>query len=349
MKGGASSIPKPSKTLLENYMQTLYENSIAFIIAFQNAGEWLVVPMKFFSELGTEDFFFAVLPLIYWSVDASLGLRVGFILVTSDMLNYTAKILFTSPRPYWLSSHVKGLWPETTFGLPSGHAQSAMSIWGMIAVHVRKPWVRITAGLLIFFIGLSRIHLGAHFPHDVLAGWILGAVLLFLFSKYWEPVRAWFIKRTMGMQVWYAFLISVVFILIGFSAVAVKRDFQIPGQWVSNAQLTGSDIPNPLNANALFTSAGSLFGLALGAILINRSGGYQTSGPFWHRAVRYPVGLVGVLILWMGLGVLFPRGDEFIFYMLRYIRYVLVAFWVIAGAPWVFMRLKLAKQPAGSI
>jgi membrane-associated phospholipid phosphatase len=330
-------------------MDTLFESGIGLILAIQNLGDWLLIPMKFFSQLGTEEFFLAILPLIYWSVNASLGLRVGFILMTSDILNFTAKVLFAGPRPYWLSSHVKGLWPETTFGAPSGHAQSAMSIWGTIALSTRKTWVRITTTVLILLIGLSRIFLGAHFPHDVLAGWLLGAVLLFLFTRYWEPASAWFAKRTTGQQVWYAFLASVVFILIGSSALALKRDFQIPEQWASNALLTGTEAIDPVNANGIFTSAGSLFGLALGAAVVHRQGGYRASGPLWQQAVRYVIGLAGVLILWMGLGMLFPRGDGLLFYLLRYFRYTLVAFWVIAGAPWVFVRLNLAKRSNSSI
>jgi membrane-associated phospholipid phosphatase len=348
MKKGASSIPNQVKTPLEDRMQTLFESGLAMIIAIQNMGDWLTGPMKFFSYLGTEDFFFAVLPLIYWCINASLGLRVGLILVTSDLLNYIAKLLLAGPRPYWVSSDVKGLWPETGFGIPSGHAQTAMSIWGIMAVTLKKPWVWVTTGLLIFFIGVSRVHLGAHFPHDVFAGWVMGGLLLFGFSRFWQPVVGWFTKKTMGQQVWYAFLVSVVFILAGLSAVVLRRDFQIPQQWISNALLTGT-APDPIDANGIFTTAGSLFGLAAGAAWIRQYGGYQASGPMWQRVVRYLIGLAGVLVLWMGLGAVFPRGDELLFYILRYFRYTLVALWVIAGAPWVFIRFNLAKQPQSSI
>ena len=46
-------------------------------------------------------------------------------------------------------------------------------------------------------------------------------------------------------------------------------------------------------------------------------GGYQATGPVWMRALRYAIGLVGILILWMGLGEVFPRGDGMLVYSLR--------------------------------
>jgi uncharacterized membrane protein len=63
--------------------------------------------------------------------------------------------------------------------------------------------------------------------------------------------------------------------------------------------------------------------------------------PLGKRAIRYVIGLIGVLILYLGLGMIFPRGDGLIFYLLRYIRYALIGLWVAGGAPWVFVRFKL--------
>lgn len=68
-------------------MQTLIDFGVSLVIALQRMGEGLTVPlMDFFSQLGTEDFFFLVLPLIYWSLDLALGIRVGFILVFKQFL-----------------------------------------------------------------------------------------------------------------------------------------------------------------------------------------------------------------------------------------------------------------------
>jgi hypothetical protein len=88
-----------------------------------------------------------------------------------------------------------------------------------------------------------------------------------------------------------------------------------------------------------------LFGLAAGAVWIASQGGYQASGPIEKRALRYVIGLIGILIFWFGLGQLFPRDESLISYFLRYLRYSLVGFWIIAGAPWLFFRFKLAERP----
>lgn len=329
-------------------MQTLIEIGVAFIIALQGLGDWLIAPMRFFSYLGTQEFFLLVLPLIYWSVDSALGLRVGFILMTSEMLNYVGKLAFAGPRPYWVSSHVRGLWPEATFGIPSGHAQHAVSVWGVIAAYFKKTWVWVAAILLIFFIGFSRLYLGAHFPHDVIVGWLFGTLVLWAFMRFWNPVQNWVIKKTLKQQILISFIVSLMFIFIGFGMVTLRSDYQVSKEWVNNALLPkDAEMPAPVDANSPFTSAGVLFGMAAGAAWIESLGGYNAAGSLQKRALRYAVGLIGILILYVGLGEIFPRGDGFIFYLLRYIRYTLVGAWVSGGAPWVFMRFNLADRGVG--
>ena len=328
-------------------MQTFVESGIAFIIALQGVGDWLIAPMRFFSYLGNEEFFLLVLPLIYWSVDSALGLRVAFILVTSNLFNNIGKLLFVGPRPYWVSSHVRALWSETSFGIPSGHAQNAVSVWGMFAAYYKRAWIWVVVITVIFLIGFSRIFLGAHFPHDVVFGWLLGIVVLWAFMRFWEPIGAWVSKKTLRQQVFIAFIVSLVFIVMGFGASTLRSSYQIPEAWISNALLAGTELPAPVDPNSTFTSAGTFFGVAVGAAWIMSLGGYQASGPVKMRVVRYVIGLIGVLILWMGLGEVFPRGDGLIFYTLRFIRYALVGWWVAGGAPWFFVRFKLAERNTG--
>ena len=328
-------------------MQALIDFGIALIIALQGMGDWLILPMRFFSFLGTEEFYFLVLPLIYWCIDSALGLRVGLILVTSNLFNYVGKLLFAGPRPYWVSSHVRGLWTETSFGVPSGHAQHAVTVWGVIAAYKKQKWIWAAAIFTMFFIGFSRMYLGAHFPHDVVLGWLIGALILWAFTSLWEPVGAWITGKAFPQQVLIIFLASLAFVAIGLGAATFRSGFQVPEMWTVNALLAGPVAPAPVDPNGIFTSAGTFFGLAAGAAWTMSLGGYQASGPIEKRALRYVLGLVGVVFFWMGLGAIFPRGDGFLFYSLRFIRYALVGWWVAGGAPWLFVRLKLAGRDAG--
>jgi hypothetical protein len=309
--------------------------------------------MKFFSFLGSEDFFLLVLPLVYWCVDSSLGARVGIVLITSSYLNGIFKLLFAGPRPYWVSERVLALAEDASFGVPSGHAQNAVGIWGTVASRIRTRWAWGVAIALMFFIGFSRWYLGVHFPHDVIAGWLIGILLLWLFTKYWNPVAAWLNRKRMGSQILIGFTVSLLFIAVGSLSVGRLGDYDFPDAWEANAlrpvdvtelASPADGVPDPASMEGSITSAGVLFGLAAGAAWINARGGYQADGPIEKRALRFVVGVIGVLVLWMGLGELFPDNSDLVSYVLRYVRYMLVGMWLFAGAPWLFFRFKLAKS-----
>jgi len=324
-------------------MDFLVPNGINWIVAVQSLGSWLDAPMIFFSFLGTENFFLLALPLIYWCVDAGLGIRVGFILLTSVYVNGIFKLWFAGPRPYWVSDKVIPFSAESTFGVPSGHAQNAVGVWGIIAAGVRKPWAWVVAVALMFFIGFSRWYLGVHFPHDVIVGWLLGGILLWAFMQFWNPVEAWLKQRTLGNQILIALLVSVIFIALGAVSVGRLDGYTFPEEWKDNALRTG-ELPAPVSMENFITTAGTFFGLAAGVAWIAARGGYQASGPVGQRALRFVIGFIGVLLLWRGLALFLPDNADFISYLMRYIRYSLVGFWMTAGAPWLFFRFKLAES-----
>ena len=326
-------------------MDFLIQNGVNLIVAIQSLGGWLEAPMKLFSFLGTQDFFFLVLPLIYWSIDARLGLRVAFTLIFSVTLNYYVKLWFAGPRPYWVSADVKALSSESTFGIPSGHAQNAVGVWGIIAAGNGKRSVWIIAMTLAFFIGVSRLYLGMHFVHDVAAGWLIGAVLLWALLRYWDSASAWMKTKTMSQQIALAFAVSLIMLALGYASVGRLDGYVFPEAYRDNALRSSDVLPDPVSIEDIFTSAGTFFGLAFGAAWIMSKGGYQAQGPAGKRVLRFFVGLVGVLILWRGLGAVLPRGEELIPLLLRYVRYMLVGFWISAGAPWLFFRIKLADAP----
>jgi len=319
---------------------------ITFITAVQSLGAWLEAPMKFFSFLGSEDFFLLFLPLVYWAVDTSLGIQIGFILLAGTGLNQYFKMALHGPRPYWLDTAVRGLASETSFGVPSGHAQIATGLWGMLAYYYRKPWVWVSAIFLIFFIGFSRMYLGVHFLHDVLFGWILGALTLWSFTQYWDAVKERVTCMGMWKQIGLAFAVTLVMVLIGVLINALSQGFVIPAEWIANATRDGNELLEPFHDSmqGILTAAGTLFGLCIGLAWITPRGGFTADGPVWKRAVRFIIGLIGVIIFYAGLKAVFPEGDGLVPYTFRYIRYTLVGFWVSGLGPWVFAKLNLTER-----
>jgi hypothetical protein len=186
-----------------------------------------------------------------------------------------------------------------------------------------------------------------HFLHDVLTGWLLGGLTLWAFVAYWDRVAAWLKSQTFTRQVTVAFIVSMVFITLSALTVAAKSGYVIPGEWMVNAARVGDELPDPVSLSGAITPAGTLFGLAIGLAWMTGRGGFQAGGSVTQRALRYMVGAIGVLIFWYGLGLVFPRGEFLLSYLLRYFRYVLIGFWVSGGAPWLFYKLNLAEEPKG--
>lgn len=104
-----------------------------------------------------------------------VGSVLSGLLVSSILKN-----LFQRPRPHLVpvAAHV------FTASFPSGHsmlsAVTYLTLGALLArAHDRKllkAWFLLSAGLLTFLVGLSRVYLGVHWPTDVLAGWTAGAV-----------------------------------------------------------------------------------------------------------------------------------------------------------------------------
>jgi hypothetical protein len=207
----------------------------------------------------------------------------------------------------------------------------------------RTAW--IPAMMLAFLIGFSRIYLGVHFVHDVMVGWIIGAGLLWVMLRFWNSASAWLVSRTIGQQISLAFIVSLLIIALGFFSVSRQDEYVLPEAYVALALRSSDELPAPVSFEAIFTSAGTFFGLAAGLAWIMSKGGYQADGTGMKRMLRFFVGLVGVLLLWRGLGAVLPDGESLTPLLLRFLRYTLVGFWISAGAPWLFFRFKLADAP----
>lgn len=322
-------------------MDGILNGGIPIILWFQSLGDWLIAPMEFFSFLGTEEFYLLILPIVYWGFDAGLGLRLGVMLTLTSGINTIFKFAFHLPRPYWVSTEVRALAAETSFGVPSGHAQNALTLWGVWGSYARKVWVWIVVVFVVLGISLSRLYLAVHFPLDTLMGWLIGIILLVSFNRLWEPVSAWAKKQSLGKQIGVAFLVSVGMLLVGAGVKMMLGGWSMPVAWEQNAARAGGELPDPLSLSGMVTSSATLFGLLAGLAWITVRGGYKVASQVKLRILQYLVGIVGVAIFYAGLKLVFPAGDDLVAYIFRYIRYTLVGFWMTGLAPFVFIKMKL--------
>lgn len=72
-----------------------------------------------------------------------------------------------------------------TYSFPSGHSYISALVFGFFAILTSAwgPYGWLISLLLIcsiLIVGISRIYLGAHFPSDVIAGWIFGGTMQFV-------------------------------------------------------------------------------------------------------------------------------------------------------------------------
>lgn len=251
-------------------------------------------------------------------------------------------MLLHGPRPYWVNEQVHAFAAETSFGVPSGHAQNAIVVWGTLAAKYGKRLGWVIAVIIIFFIGLSRLVLGMHYPHDVIVGWLFGGLVLWFFYQVSTPLVKWLKRQKTYVQYFVVFVGSMVLILVGFITEWGTSNFYLPSEWINNATTAHPDIPiAPFSISRLISNAGAFFGLATGAIWLEQTGRFSTQGKWWQLALRYIIGLVGVLIFWFGLGQVLPRGEDLGPYVLLYLRYALLGGWVTGLAPYLFRKLGL--------
>ncbi len=166
-----------------------------------HASPLIVTVSKLCSMLGEEMLLVALLGFLYWDYDKRIGVSVGRSLLTCFSWNTIMKNLVLRLRPYMVSNRVKCLMPVDPgadlfdisaqgYSFPSGHSSNSASAYLSAALRLKKRWITVLAAAVVFLIGVSRFMVGVHYPTDVLAGWLLGILVVLFISVLEKKVHS---------------------------------------------------------------------------------------------------------------------------------------------------------------
>jgi len=260
---------------------------------------------KFFTDVGGMQWSFFIWGFFIWSVSYSFGCRLVLVWLFGSYLSLALKGIIATPRPIQASSQVIPIITEKGSGFPSGHAMSATITWGYFALFEKRKWITLLALLMIFWVSLSRVYLGVHYPMDVMGSWAIGGLLL------WACICiAPAVEKFLDPE---GIINKLIIILVGAAVI-----FTIISRFA------------PSKTALLWYKSSFTFYLSftLGWLLQGRFIKFKTQGKWLRKTLRFLIGGTALFCL-----MHFSR-KGFLFYSAT-------GLWLTLGAPALFRALKL--------
>lgn len=164
---------------------------------------WLTALMRLMSWMFTPEIVLPVIAIIFFVllVKHKRGQEVLLLLILAgNFLTPALKWVVHRERP--TPSQAVVLDVQGNYSWPSGHAMAAMTIGGAVVLlaHHRRIASRrmiVAVSFVVMLVGVSRVYLGAHWPSDVIGGYVIGWLWLTLI---------WRVLRPLGERRWSAWL-----------------------------------------------------------------------------------------------------------------------------------------------
>ena len=153
-----------------------------------------------FTMLGEDLVCVAIVGFLYWCWDKELGKYVGLNLLFAVTLSGMVKNIVLRRRPYFDNESIQCLKPADSkadiyfipaqgYSFPSIHATKAVTMYTSLGVYTKNKIMMVLGIIFPLLIGISRVALGVHYPTDVIAGWLIGAIIIFLVPFLKEKIK----------------------------------------------------------------------------------------------------------------------------------------------------------------
>jgi membrane-associated phospholipid phosphatase len=278
------------------------------ISAVQSAiGTGLVWLFIFFTLLGEDLFYIAIIAVIYWCFNKKWGVTVAYVMLFGFYVNYFFKMFVNGSRP---PNSVRLYdFGDNSHGFPSGHAQSSTTFWTWAYLKTKLRVLLIISPVMVFLISFSRIYLGVHYPGDVIGGIVIGFLYVLIAYAVYPHIVSFFEKYSVSVR---QLTVPVIALVLFALSLIIFPD-------------TSRDDPAVV--------CGALFGFSLGLAFESTYVDFKTEKlENKKRVVRLLVGGVIVVVLLFGLSPILPSANVFT----KFAKYVLVTFGAAFVAPLIF-------------
>jgi len=271
------------------------------------------------TRLGEETIGVVIICVLFWCISKRMAYVIGIAFFLSGITVQGMKICFRIDRP-WIIDPTLNPTPgaldyATGYSFPSGHTQSAASLYGALGAQLKQKTVMTVLFIIPVLVAFSRIYLGVHTLLDVVTSLVISAIFI------WLTLRVIF-NESDEINKKRELIIALLIIIYAIAAVIIAAILY------TNGTIDQHNILDCVKA------AGAAIGFAVGMYIerVYIKFSVKSKNLLIH-ILKVSLGIIGLLAIKEGLKPIIGTG-----FAPDTIRYFFMIFWVIALYPMIIKK-----------